>query len=248
MAKYIGLDWASSGWFGVVLDDDGGPETDVFPSILSVWTAHKDADRILIDIPIGLKQDGKRACDEAAEEKLKPERQNSVFPTPVRQAIYAKTLTKAKEYNEEHGFSVTNQAWGIIPLIREVDEFLDEFPEAIDTVRESHPEVCFAALNDDDPMEYRKSTDEGLEERKNVLRGEDEALKAVYEGAVETFIDHPPWARRMSKNAKDDILDALVLAHTARMGEAQLETLPEDPEIDSTKEDPLPIEIVYPSR
>lgn len=247
MAEYLGLDWAKKGWFGVTLRDEGTTETDLYPSIQSVWKSHGDTECIIIDIPIGLKDAGKRTCDVEAKERLKPHRQNSLFPTPVRKAVYAKTLERAKEINEQCDLSVTNQAWSIALRIREVDEFLDQNPEAIGVLRESHPEMCFAALNDGKPMEHRKGSNDGLASRKRVLFGEDESLETVYENAVETFIDHPPWARRMSKNAKDDILDALVLAHTARMDEANLRTLPDDPESDSTKEKPLPIEIVHPS-
>lgn len=246
MTIYVGLDWARKGWFGVVLKDNGEPDTDLFPSILSVWKNHRDAERILIDIPIGLSVNGKRACDGEAKERLKPHRQNSVFWTPVREAIYAKKLTDAKEINEEYGFSISNQAWSIIPRIREVDELFDVFPEAIGTIRESHPEICFAALSEDGPMEHGKSTEEGLDERKEVLSGRDKSLESVYEEAVETFIEPPSWARRLSKNAKDDVLDALVLAQTARMDEEELATLPEEPKKDCTKEEPLPMEIVYP--
>lgn len=247
MTEYVGLDWAQKGWFGVTLRDGDAPQSDLYPSIQSVWKSHEDAERILIDIPIGLKDAGKRTCDVEAKERLKPHRQNSLFPTPVRKAVYAKTLEKAKEINEQYDFSVTNQAWSITLRIREVDEFLDQNPEAIGVLRESHPEICFAALNDGKPMEHGKDSDDGLANRKRELFSEDESLEKVYESAVETFIDHPSWARRMSKNAKDDILDALVLAHTARMDEANLRTLPDDPESDSTKEKLLPIEIVHPS-
>jgi len=247
MAEYIGLDWAKKGWFGVTLRDDDSPQVDLYPSIQSVWKNHKNAERILIDIPIGLKDAGKRACDVEAKEYLKPHRQNSVFPTPVKKAVYAKTLEGAKEINTQYGFSVTNQAWSIALRVREVDDFLDQNPEAIGVIRESHPEICFAALNDGEAMKHGKSSDEGLESRQSVLFAKDESLKTVYENAVEAFIDHPPWARRMSKNAKDDILDALVLAHTARMDDEKLRTLSDEPESDSTKAKPLPIEIVYPS-
>ena len=247
MAKYIGLDWSRNGWFGVILKDDGQHESDLFPSILNVWSAHSDAERILIDIPIGLSDNGTRVCDKKAYEFLKPDRHNSVFSTPIRDAVYSKSLAEAKALNEESGFSITNQAWSICPRIREVDEFFDEFLNAIGTLRESHPEVCFAALNDRDPIEDGKKTEEGLKKRKEVLFEADEQLEAVYEDAVETFIEPPQWARRLSKNAKDDVLNALVLAHTARHDDEELATLPEAPEKDASKEEPLPMEMVYPS-
>ncbi len=246
MSKYIGLDWAGNGWFGVVLSDTEEPELDLFPSILNVWVNHSEAERILVDIPIGLSNNGKRTCDKEARERLAPDRQNSVFSTPVRDAVYAKTLTEAKEINEEYGFSVTNQAWAICLRIREVDEFLGEFPEAVGTVRESHPEICFAALNEGNPLKHGKKTDEGLEKRQDILFEEDESLNTVYEDAVESFIEPPSWARRLSKNAKDDILDALVLAYTARRSEDELATLPTKHETDRTKNEPIPIEMVYP--
>ena len=245
MREYIGLDWARNGWLGIILRDDGDHDFDLFPSIFSVWSNHKDADQILIDIPIGLSKNGKRACDECTVELLKPIRHNSVFSTPVREAVYAKTLTEAKEINEEFGFSISNQAWSICLRIREVDELFNEFSGAIGRVRESHPEVCFAALNGS-PMEHKKSTEEGLRERKDVLFEKDESLEALYEDVIETFVEPPSWARRVSKNGKDDVLDSLVLAYTARLSDQEQTTLPEDPEMDHSKTDPLPIEIVKP--
>ncbi|WP_167880060.1 hypothetical protein [Halorhabdus rudnickae] len=47
MGKYIGLDWAGKGWFGVVLYDSDF-ETDFFPTIWSVWKRYGDASRIFI--------------------------------------------------------------------------------------------------------------------------------------------------------------------------------------------------------
>ena len=246
MTKYVGLDWARKGWFGVILKENGDYDFDLFPSILNVWANHHNADLLLIDIPIGLRNDGRRTCDEEAEEILKPHRQNSVFSTPIRDAVYAKTLEKAKKQNERYGFSISNQAWSICLRIREVDKFLDEFPEAIGRMRESHPEICFAALDGGRPIAYRKNTEVGLENRKEILFGEDDSLEKVFDDAVETFIEPPSWARRLSKNAEDDVLDALVLAHTARQSEEELATLPVNPNKDNTKENPLPIGIVYP--
>lgn len=70
MKKYIGVDWASKGWLGVILRDDGAWDTDHFPTIWSLWKSHSDASRIFIDIPIGLPADTKRACDVEAKQKL----------------------------------------------------------------------------------------------------------------------------------------------------------------------------------
>ncbi|WP_369335019.1 DUF429 domain-containing protein [Halorubrum ezzemoulense] len=66
------------------------------------------------------------------------------------------------------------------------------------------------------------------------------------EHVIETFVEPPSWARRVSKNGKDDVLDSLVLAYTAQLSEEERTTLPEDPELDRSKTEPLPIEIVKP--
>lgn len=247
MAKYVGLDWAKKGWFGVVLEDGAKPETEVFPTILSVWHKHHDAQRIFIDIPIGLPDDGRRKCDEIAAEKLGPDRRSSVFWTPCRDAVYATTLADAKEINRENtNYSISNQTWAIMPRIREVDEFLQEFEEARGTVREVHPEVCFWAF-EGAALANGKKTGDGLRKRRAVLSTVHERADDIYEEAVEKHIDGPePYARTLPKDARDDVIDALAAALTAQANENRLATFPakldEDDDFDETG---LPMEMVY---
>jgi predicted RNase H-like nuclease len=241
MAKYVGLDWASRGWFGVVLTDSGDWETDLFPTIWSVWKYHSDAARILVDVPIGLPSDGKRACDVRAKEKLS-RRQGSVFYTPVRKAVYRQNLETAKETNEaEAGFSIQNQAWGIVPRIREVDEFLDMYPSARDRLAETHPEVCFYALNGRNALEESKRTEAGIRRREALLADAHPGATAVYEASIEQYTT-PSYAPTVS--GADDVLDALVAAVTAHRSPDNCLTLPEAP---PTDERGLPMQIVYPS-
>jgi predicted RNase H-like nuclease len=241
MAKYVGLDWASKGWFGVILDDDGSWETDLFPSIWSVWKYHSDASRILVDIPVGLPSDEKRICDVKAKEKL-AHRQGSVFYTPVRKAVYEQNLDEAKETNEsEADFSIQNQAWSIVPRIREVDEFLDVYPSARDRVRETHPEVCFYALNGRNALAEGKKTTDGRRRRKALLTEEHQNAMGIYEESVDRYTT-PGYAPMVS--GRDDILDALVAAVTARRSSDERLTLPEAP---PTDERGLPMQIIYPS-
>ncbi|MEF8852936.1 MAG: DUF429 domain-containing protein [Haloarculaceae archaeon] len=241
MAKHVGLDWASNGWFGVVLRDSGTWETDLFPSIWSVWKYHSDASRILIDIPIGLPSDEKRVCDVKAKEKL-DRRQRSVFYTPIRRAVYQQNLDEAKETNEtEADFSIQNQAWSLVPRIREVDEFLDMYPSARDRLRETHPEVCFYALNGRNALEDGKTTEAGIRRRKALLADEHPDALAIYEESVDRYTT-PSYAPMVS--GVDDILDALVAAVTAGRSSDECLTLPEAP---PTDERDLPMQIVYPS-
>ena len=241
MAKYVGLDWASTGWFGVVLDGDGGWDTGVYPSVWSAWKYHSDADRILIDIPIGLPADAKRACDVAARRKL-GRRGSSVFYTPVRDAVYHQTLEEAKAANEAAAdFSIQNQAWSIVPRIREVDEFLDMFPSARDRLVETHPEVCFYALNGRTALSEPKRTPAGVRRRTELLATEFPDAREVCEDAIDRYTT-PSYAP--SVGGADDIVDAVAAAVTARRGPDGWSTLPETPPSDQRG---LPMRIVHPA-
>lgn len=247
MATYVGVDWAGTGWLGVALDDDGTHAVDLYPSFLSVWHAHRDAETILVDIPVGLTESGLRTADKRARELLSGARSHSVFTTPVRDAVYARTLEEAKAINEERaGQSVQNQAWRLCPRIREVDEFLAEFPDAVGTVRETHPEVCFWALNDGNSLEHSKHTEFGVKKRLELIDSYSTEARAAYDDAVETFIDPPAYARRLGTDDRDDVLDSLVAAVTAKRFAGEYSTLPDDPETVEISGQSYPIEIVYP--
>lgn len=241
MTKYIGVDWASKGWFGVILDDTESWETDLFPSIWSLWKYHSDATRVCIDVPIGLPSTGRRTCDVEAK-RLLQDRQRSVFYTPIREAVYEQNLEEAKAVNEEAGFSIQNQAWSIVPLIREVDEFLDMYPSARDRLRETHPEVCFYALNGRNSLRSSKRTQAGIDHRKALLAEEYGAATRIYADAVDRYMA-PRYARMVRH--EHDILDALAAAVTARRPESELATLPEA-EQPPRDDRGLPMQIVYP--
>jgi predicted RNase H-like nuclease len=222
MTKYVGLDPASRGWFGVVLTDDGW-DTDLFPSILSVWKYHSDAERILLGVPIGLPSDGRRACDVAARAKLGP-RGRSVFYAPTRDAVYSRNIEEAKRVNESAGYSVQTGAWSVVPRIREVDEFLDVYPNARDRFHETHPEVCFYGLNGRNVLDAPKRAEEGVARRKALLAEEYREAATIYEESVEGYTT-PAYAPTVG--GVDDILDALVAAVTARRPPEELSHLPE---------------------
>lgn len=240
MGTYIGLDWAGKGWFGVVLYDDTAWETDLFPTIYSVWKRHSDATRILVDVPIGLPTNGPRACDVEARETL-GERASSVFYTPVREAVYQRNLEAAKQTNEAAGYSIQNQAWAIVPRIREVDEFIDLNPGARDRLAETHPELCFHSLNGNETVPP-KTTAAGIDRRRTLLADEDSRAMAIYEESRERYLQ-PDYAPLVS--GADDILDAMAGALTARRSDEELSRLPATtaPQRDARG---LPMQIVYP--
>jgi len=75
-----------------------------------------------IDIPIGL-LNGSRACDKAARKLLGQPRGTSVFAAPCRAALSATTHREASQINrEETGRGLSQQAFGIISKIKQVDD------------------------------------------------------------------------------------------------------------------------------
>jgi predicted RNase H-like nuclease len=240
MAKHVGVGWASNGWFGVVLTGSGGWETDLFPSIWSLWKYHSDASSVFVDIPIGLPSDERRACDVRAREML--HRRRGVFYAPVRGAVYQQNLEEAKAANEAAAeFSVQNHVWRLVPRIREVDEFLDMFPSARDRLIETRPEVCFHALNGRNALEASATTESGLRRRRALLADEHPAAVDIYEQAVDRYLT-PTYAPTVGSASA--ILDALVAAVTARRSSDERLSLPEAP---PTDERGLPMRVVYPS-
>ena len=240
MAKHIGLTWAGKGWFGVVLHDDGGWETDLFPSIFSLWKYHSDATSVFIDVPIGLPSEGRRRCDRKAKRRL-GNHHGSVFYAPVREAVYEGNVEDAKEINERAGYSIQNQVWSVVPRIREVDEFLDTYPSARDRLAETHPELCFYALNGRSGLDAGKRTEAGREQRRALLADEHPEAGAIYEESVARFTE-PAYAPLV--RGADDVLDALVAAVTAKRAPDGVSRLPEGK---PTDERGLPMQLTYPS-
>ena len=243
MPKAIGVDWAGNGWVAASIENESATVS-FYPTILNLWRAHSDAEQLLIDIPIGLCESGKRACDSATASKLGGTRQGSVFFTPTREAVYAPNIERAKERQQPKDFSVQNQVWAIVPRIRELDAFLQEYSGEIapDQILEAHPELCFAGLNGGNPIAASKATEAGREARLEVLEEVDQSLVDAYHDGVERLTE-PSYAPMIGASKTDDIIDALVLAAAASKGSDSLTRLPEDPGYDPVLE--RPIEIVY---
>jgi len=233
---YLGVDWSSGAWLAVVFDREGFREATVHEEVGGLWERYGErATRVLIDMPVGLIEEGDpvRACDEQARAVLGP-RSRSVFTPPVREATRKRRYPAAKRVNERKADrSLSKQAFNISDGIAAVDELLQNVPEARATVRESHPEVCFRALAGE-PLQYSKLRAGGYAERMRTLAAFDpEAAPTVQRAAAATGGEDV---------GVDDVLDAVVLAYTARPGSGELHTLPPDPPTDAVG---LPMEMVY---
>jgi predicted RNase H-like nuclease len=153
-----------------------------------------------IDIPIGL-LDGSRACDKAARRLLGQPRGSSVFAAPCRAALAEKSHAVASAINRQKTTrGLSQQAWGIAPKIKQVDDAITS--ECQHWAFEVHPEVCFWALNQHQPMAHNKKTKEGAAERIALLR-------RVFPQIERHLANRPP------RVGADDLLDAAVAAWTA---------------------------------
>jgi predicted RNase H-like nuclease len=234
---YVGVDGCPDGWVAVAYAEGFG-HARFYPTIDALWERYRDAERILVDVPIGLRRASSepRACDSEARNRLSPHRHHSVFPTPIRAAAHENSYETAKATQEARtDGSLNRQSWGIAPKIAEVDGLLRATPAARERIRESHPELCFWAFAGR-PMRYSKTADprRAYWERVGVLREREPAVYDHLWAAAEHLED--------GNISTDDLIDAFVVALTARGDNAGLRTVPETPEHD---DEGLPMEIVY---
>ena len=216
----VGVDGCPGGWFAVGFDGHGESETKVFDDFARLVSHYSDTSLILVDIPIGLPEDPtSRTCDIEARKHL-GRRASSVFPTPTRQAVekaaellagesklpreqWMKCYRSASDVNKKASRRrLTLQAFSIAPKIAEVDAFMkDRDLKTTPTIREVHPEVCFWALNNRQPMANSKKTKDGIKQRLDVLKRHESRTGEIVHEACSKF--------RRKIVARDDILDAL---------------------------------------
>ena len=192
----IGVDGCRGGWLAAI--DDG---TDVAWS----WTRDVaelldlEADCVAIDMPIGLPDRGRRACDTEARLALGP-RRSTVFPAPLRAVLQCPTYAEARAALAALGEpSMSAQAWGIVAAVRALDAALTPADDA--RVIEAHPELAFARMAGE--VLAAKKTSAGRAERLAALATTWPDVEAVV-------------ARAPRPAAPDDPLDALACAWVGR--------------------------------
>jgi predicted RNase H-like nuclease len=235
---FIGIDGCRAGWLCVLLDDSDNWSCRVAPDANAVGALARAADSVLIDIPIGLPDSGPdgRLCDTEARRLLGHGRASSVFPAPARRTLAATGYPQALALNREAaGRGLSRQAWNIVPKIREIDALLRGNKSLQGVMRESHPELCFWALNGRQAMRCNKKQREGQQERLSVLEDAFPQCRVLFKQACAEF------PRR--EVARDDIIDAMVCAVTAKQGYGSYQTVPATPARDGQG---LAMEIVYP--
>lgn len=198
--RAIGLDGFRKGWVAVTLEGDR--QAISFRANIAEALSDK-FDCAGIDIPIGMTEDGERACDLLAREKLRPHSSRAF--TGARRWLWQQ-FSDPDEANREAlrrgEMRVSRQLWHLGRKVMEVDAFVRAHP-LID-LREVHPELVFLRLNGK-PLPAKKS-EEGDALRRRLLKRQG-------------FRDIDCWLdeRRIGTGAKrDDVLDACAVAIAAR--------------------------------
>jgi len=239
--RVVGVDGCAGGWFAVWADGSDGGELQhaLYKDLRGLFAAHSEADRLLVDIPIGFESSAARECDVLARQRL-GSRGVSVFPAPCRAVVEYRqreskpaTYERANEIQREHlDAGISQQAWNITDKIAAMDRYLREESPAVD-VFESHPELCFAQLNSGYPIVHPKSSETGRAARFAVLDEWTDDWESIYKDACEEYY--------FNQVARDDIVDALVLCVA---GQQSLASVPTEPPVD---ERGLPMRIAAPA-
>ena len=212
--KYVGVDGCPAGWFAIwcIVHPEGQPSEDesigyaIFNDISDLMSVMNDARRILIDIPIGLKVDAPRQLEARLRKLLGPKR-SSVFPVPVRSAVYAANYEEACQLNVKGvGKKLSKQSWNICGKIRQVDQYLIEQDSARQILLESHPELAFQRLSGK-ALAHGKKTRAGIDERLEIL--------GYYSTGFSDLFSQILVATKRASLARDDILDAMALLLSA---------------------------------
>ena len=198
--RAIGLDGFSKGWVAVCLDGDR-QSVSFHPDIADALA--RPFDRAGIDIPIGMTDDGGRACDLLARQRLRPHT-SRVF-TGARRWLWLEfdDPDKANADALRRGQTrVSRQLWHLGRKIMEVDAFVRAHRSF--GIWEVHPELVFLRLNGK-PLP-RKKSEEGDALRRRLLK------RAGFRN-VDAWLN----AARIGSGAKrDDVLDACAVALAAR--------------------------------
>ena len=175
----LGVDGWRGAWVAARLDGRSVTLT-VLADAAGVLAVH-DVEVIGIDMPIGLSDDGVRACDVAARRRL-PGAAGSVFPAPVRPVLSTTTYDAARTTSlAAAGRSLSVQTFGLVPAIRSLDDALGDPPDP--RVHEVHPELSFRAL--DGRVTDRKTSVNGLAQRIRALEPVMDVLDALAEAAAD---------------------------------------------------------------
>jgi predicted RNase H-like nuclease len=162
----LGVDGWRGRWVGALLEGRSVRLLDL--ADVAAVLAVPAVEVVGIDMPIGLSDDGVRACDVEARRRL-GRAGSSVFPTPVRAVLATDDYAEARALSRaatDPPRAPSAQSFQLVKAIRSLDDALGDPPA--DHVVEVHPELAFRAL--DPELEDAKVTARGMARRLAALR------------------------------------------------------------------------------
>ena len=234
-----GIDGCRTGWLCVTETGDS-LRAFVAPDISHLVQQLPTDALVGIDIPIGLPDFDSRQCDLEAR-KLLGRRGVSVFPAPLRRTIEGTSdhtpYTRVHELQRQHharGKGLSQQAWRLLPKIREIDAFLREDLSRAERIIEVHPEVSFYLWNEETQLQGSKKSRQGRTARAHLI---DQAWPGERERLLQGLK-----ANHRGDFAEDDFIDAFAALWSMRRHRSRTSvTLPATVETDSAG---LPQQIV----
>lgn len=208
--EWIGIDGCRGGWLFSLLSAKGHLKILLYHFLQDGLNHLSKATSIAIDMPMGLVShpNEERICDALIRTELGHPFSSSVFNVPCRQAVYANNYREANNLNREIcGKGLSVQSWNIAPKIKELDQYLANYPTLKLTMHESHPELCFKQLKGHS-LSHKKKTAEGKEERLTLLN-------ALFPDIKSSFIVFRS-LRPKKDVGDDDMIDSMILAHNAQ--------------------------------
>jgi predicted RNase H-like nuclease len=194
-------------------------EPQVFTSFLDILDYKPAFQVIALFCPIGLldkPNPGGRRCDREARQLLGWPRSGAIVSPPIRPAAGSSTYEEAAAANGGHMSIVT---WQLLKKIAEVDANVASYWQR--TVFEVHPELSFYELNENQPVQFSKHSQAGLEQRRAVLTKRFPGVGRI----IDT---------RLPGIRPAQLLDAAACLWMARrIVSRAVNRLPEDPEWDS---------------
>jgi predicted RNase H-like nuclease len=232
---YVGAVARGGVWLAVAYTDEGYDHTAVLDGVGELWTRYEEtAERVAVDVPIGLESTTAPRPNEAAATDFLGDRQEAVVPAPVREAARKQRYRAAARVHERKtGRNLSRDAFERARVITGMDEFMTTIDEARPMFVEALPELCYRAFAGE-PLSYSPDVAAGYAERMRILAGFDR--------------DAPPTVQSVAEATEGyevpipAVLDGVALGLTMRPGGGDLRSLPADPPTDG---EGLPMQYVY---
>jgi predicted RNase H-like nuclease len=232
---YVGAVARDGVWLAVAYTVEGYDHAAVFEGVGELWARYEEtAERVAVDVPIGLEAASAPRPNEAAAAEVLGERREAVVPAPVREAARKQRYRAAARVHERKtGRNLSRAAFERARLITGMDEFMTTIDDARPMFVEALPELCYRAFAGESLSEPPEVA-AGYAERMRVLAGFDRDAPPTVQSVAEATEGHAV--------PIPSVLDGVALGLTIRPGPSELRSLPADP---PTDEEGLPMQYVY---